>query len=1279
MMISRPVPAGSISDRVKARTRGVTAILGPTNTGKTHFAIERMLSHPTGAIGLPLRLLAREVYARVVEKAGSNAVALITGEEKIKPKSPRYWVATMEAMPRDLDVSFVALDEIQLAADLDRGHVFTDRLLHRRGRDETLIIGAMTMKRAVEQLLPGVTIVSRPRLSKLSFAGEKKLSRLPPRSAIVAFSAEEVYAIAELMRRQRGGAAVVLGALSPRTRNAQVAMYQNGDVDYLIATDAIGMGLNLDLDHVAFAGNRKFDGWHYRGLVPAELGQIAGRAGRHLRDGTFGTTGRCPAFDEDLVEALEDHRFDPIPILQWRNSDLDFASIEDLQASLDRFPDEPGLTRTPLGEDMMVLDIAARDPVVRRAAKTRADVARLWDVCQIPDYRKASPSAHAELALTLYGYVVRAGRIPDTWFAPQLAAFDRTDGDIDMLSARIAQVRTLTYIANRADWLNDPEHWQGVARQLEDRLSDALHEKLAQRFVDRRTSVLMRRLRENAMLEAEITAGGDVLVEGQHVGQLHAFRFTPDPLAAGEAARALNAAAQKALGGEIEQRAERFSAAVDESFALANDGTIRWLGDPVARIAAGDKLLAPQARILADEHLTGPALETVQRRLDLWLAQHIKKHLGVLIELETGEGLEGIARGIAFQVAEALGVLERSRVADEMKALDQTARGALRKLGVRFGAYHIYLPALVKPAPRALAAQLWALRHGGVEIVKGLDEVPHFAASGRTSFAADASVPKGLYRAAGFRVCGARAVRVDILERLADLIRPAIAYRPGTTPGAPPPGTADGDSFVTTVAMTSLAGCSGEDFASILRALGYVLDRRPGPAITVALVPAAPTEPLKPILAAPAEGSHTDDAPPDAQGDAAGPSPTAEQAEGTPVAADPATAADPVAGDETQDIAAASTEEQPPAEAESANQVPGVADHDEAVPAQATTVSDAAAEVAEPADVVEAAAEPSGPSEMEAPAPEAFAPEPSDETQHIAAASTEEQPEAEAESADQVPPGVTDPDEAVPAQAPTVSDAAAEVAEPADAVEAAAEPSGPSEMEAPAPEASAPEASDETQAQPGVDASAEAVPATEAPPGPVLIEVWRPHRSHHQAGRRPERGRARPMGQRPDGARTGEAASEAGSGESRPDRRNGFRPGDRNRDRRPGQPGGPGRERYGRDTAAASPARSDAHDASAAAPLNGPATANATVPANGPAHGDRRNAKDHGRPHRRESGARFDQRRGEDRRPEGARGDGGGQGFATQQRTPRERQPDPNSPFAKLMSLKLELERKKEP
>ncbi|MGC2834190.1 MAG: helicase-related protein, partial [Methylocella sp.] len=824
------------------RASGVNVLLGPTNTGKTHYAIERMLSYSSGMIGLPLRLLAREVYNRAVEKAGTAAVALITGEEKIKPESPRYWVSTVEAMPRDLDLAFVAVDEIQLGADLDRGHVFTDRLLHRRGREETLLIGAATMHRAVRDLLPGARIFARPRLSRLSFAGDKKMTRLPRRSAIVAFSVEDVYAIAEWIRRQCGGAAVVLGALSPRTRNAQVDMYQNGDVDYIVATDAIGMGLNLDVDHIAFAAARKFDGWQHRRLTPAEFGQIAGRAGRHLRDGTFGTTGRCAPFDAELVEALEEHRFDAVRMLQWRNTDLDFSSIAGLAASLDTLPKEQGLIRAPLAEDQMVLDIASRDEKAVRAAKSRADIARLWECCQIPDYRKLSPAAHAELVLSVFGFVVRAGQIPDDWFACHVAAQDRVDGDLDTLSARLAEIRTWTFIANRSGWLRDPAHWQNAARRVEDKLSDALHERLAQRFVDRRTSVLMRRLRENAMLEAKVTPSGDVLVEGQHVGQLNGFCFTADPEAAGEAAKALNAAAQKALASEIEGRAGRVSEAVDEAFLLANDGIIRWLGEPIGKICAGAHVLEPRVSILADEQLTGQALATVQRRLDAWLAQHVAKLLGPLADLEKGEGLDGIARGIAFHAAESLGVLDRARVADEVKSLSQDARAALRKFGVRFGAYHLYLPNLIKPAPRALAAQLYALKHGG-DAVKGLDDVLHLAASGRTSLAAGKDVQRNLYRAAGFRVCEDRAVRVDILERLADLIRPAVSYRPGVSPGDPPPGAADGDGFVVTVAMTSLAGCSGDSFASILRALGYVPEHRKGPPITVALRAAAGLEP----------------------------------------------------------------------------------------------------------------------------------------------------------------------------------------------------------------------------------------------------------------------------------------------------------------------------------------------------------------------------------------------------------------------------------------------------
>jgi ATP-dependent RNA helicase SUPV3L1/SUV3 len=833
MPISFSSPANRDSG---ARGTGVTAVLGPTNTGKTHLAIERMLGHSSGIIGLPLRLLAREVYNKVEARVGADAVALVTGEEKIKPPSPRYWVSTVEAMPRDLDVAFLAIDEVQLGADLERGHVFTDRMLNRRGREETLVLGAQTVRPMIERLLPGAHVLTRPRLSQLSFAGEKKITRLPRRSAIVAFSAEEVYSIAELIRRQRGGAAVVLGALSPRTRNAQVALYQSGDVEYLVATDAIGMGLNLDVDHVAFASDRKFDGYQFRRLNPAELAQIAGRAGRATRDGTFGTTGRCPPFETELAQALESHSFEPVKVLQWRNTALDFSTVGALQASLAETPKQNGLTRAPIAEDILVLEHAARDDEIRSLATTRQAVERLWDVCQVPDYRKIAPATHAELATTLYGFLMREGTIPTDWFARQVEQADRNDGDIDTLSNRIAHIRTWTFAANRPDWLVDPEHWQGVTRAVEDKLSDALHERLTERFVDRRTSVLMRRLRENATLETDISKSGEVVVEGHVIGRLDGFMFTPAASAAGSEAKALAGAAQKALAGEIDARAIRLAHAADGQFVLATDGTMRWVGQPVGKLFAAEETLKPRVRIIADERLTGAPRDAVQARLDLWLKSHIERLLEPLFRLTAAEDITGIARGVAFQLTEALGVLDRQKVADEIKGLEQPARATLRKHGVRFGAYHIYLPALLKPAPRVLATQLWAFKHGGIERNQ-LEAIEQLAASGRTSIAADQEIPKAFYRIAGYRVCGARAVRVDILERLADLIRPALAWRSGGT-SVKPPGATEGFGFTVTGGMTSLTGCSGENFASVLRSLGYRMEKRPKPAAP----PVAPVE-----------------------------------------------------------------------------------------------------------------------------------------------------------------------------------------------------------------------------------------------------------------------------------------------------------------------------------------------------------------------------------------------------------------------------------------------------
>lgn len=937
----------------RAPGAGVTAVLGPTNTGKTHLAIERMLAHSSGVIGLPLRLLAREVYNKIVARVGPEAVALITGEEKIKPKSPRFWVSTVEAMPRDLDVSFLAVDEVQIASDLERGHVFTDRILNRRGRDETLLLGAATMRPIIERLLPGVSMITRPRLSQLEFAGDRKITRQPRRTAIVAFSADEVYAIAELIRRQHGGAAVVLGSLSPRTRNAQVEMFQNGDVDYLVATDAVGMGLNLDVDHVAFASDRKFDGYQFRRLTPSEFAQIAGRAGRATRNGTFGTTGRCGPFEPELVNALQNHTFDSVKVLQWRNSKLDFASLGALQVSLNQSPGHEALTRAPIAEDMRVLDHAARDAEVRDVAHGKAAVERLWEACQVPDYRKLSPAAHAELVTTLYGFLMQKGRIPDAWIATQIDQANRIDGDIDTLSGRIAQVRTWTFVANRPDWLADPEHWQGIAREVENKLSDALHERLTERFVDRRTSVLMRRLRENTSLNTEIGKTGEVIVEGHVIGRLDGFTFAPDAAEAGSDAKALQAAAQAVLAGEINTRAEKLGGAPDDQFVLTSDGTIRWTGDAVARLTAAEEALHPRIRIISDERLTGGPREKVQARLDLWLKTHIEKLLGPMFELSKAEDVTGIARGIAYQLVEALGVLERPKIANELKDLDQPSRAVLRKYGVRFGAYHIYFPGILKPAARALAALLWALKQDNVDL-SSLSGAQHLASSGRTSFPVDKQLPRDAYRVLGYKQAGERAVRVDILERLADLIRPALAWRENAS-GEKPAGAFDGRSFVVTQAMTSLTGSAGEDFASVLRALGYRMEKRaplpPKPVVAAAETPAAEAS-----AEAPAELTAVETPVEDSAIEAAPEPVTVEDAPGMelhdePAHEEPTLEASPEAPVTPEDAPGIA----PPAE-EAAAPIEAAA---EAAPAEtAATEAAASADAAVPAEAVATPAEP---------------------------------------------------------------------------------------------------------------------------------------------------------------------------------------------------------------------------------------------------------------------------------------------------------------------------------
>ncbi|HPG88194.1 MAG TPA: helicase-related protein, partial [Hyphomicrobium sp.] len=696
----------------EARIRNVTAVLGPTNTGKTHLAIERMLGHESGMIGLPLRLLAREVYDKIKARVGADKVALITGEEKIKPDKARYWVSTVEAMPRDIDVEFLAIDEIQLCGDLERGHVFTDRLLHARGKSETLLLGAQTMREAINDLIPGANFISRPRLSKLTYSGEKKITRLPARSAIVAFSTQEVYAIAELIRRQRGGAAVVLGALSPRTRNAQVELYQSGDVEFIVATDAIGMGLNLDVDHVAFSATRKFDGQNHRSLTAGEIGQIAGRAGRYMNDGTFGVTGGAEPLDADLVERLESHNFDSVRLLQWRNRKLDFGSLDRLYDSLKEFPREARLARARTADDLAALEAAMADREITAMATTPSAVEKLWDVCQVPDYRKISGQTHNELVGALYKYVAQgSGHIPEDWFAKQVALADRTDGDIDTLATRIAHIRTWTFVANRPDWLKDPGHWQQRTRTIEDSLSDALHERLTQRFVDRRTSALMKGMRDKDELNADIAEDGAITVENHFVGRLKGFRFTPDTAEDGIHGKATRQAATQVLTRELGMRVRRVAAAPNDAFKVTRDARILWRDDEVASLEATDDPLAPSITLLVDENLGEADREKVLTRLQTWLKDIIAEKLKPLADMSAATDLQGLARGVAFRLKENFGVLRRESVADEINALDQAARADLRKYGLRFGAFNIFFPLMLKPAAADLAATLWLLKY----------------------------------------------------------------------------------------------------------------------------------------------------------------------------------------------------------------------------------------------------------------------------------------------------------------------------------------------------------------------------------------------------------------------------------------------------------------------------------------------------------------------------------------------------------------------------------------
>ncbi|MCE0503765.1 disulfide oxidoreductase [Roseivivax sp. GX 12232] len=776
----------------------VAAILGPTNTGKTHYAIERMLGYRTGMIGLPLRLLAREVYDKIVAARGPSVVALVTGEERIVPPRAAYWVCTVEAMPEGMGTDFVAIDEIQLCADPERGHVFTDRLLRMRGTHETLFMGSDTMRGPIAELVPGCEFMRRERMSQLSYTGSKKTSRIKPRTAIVGFSVENVYAIAELLRRQKGGAAVVMGALSPRTRNAQVSLYQNGEVDYLVATDAIGMGLNLDIDHVAFSSLVKFDGRRMRPLAPNELAQIAGRAGRGMRDGTFGVTGEAPPLEDEVAEAICNHRFTPLRKLQWRNPKLSFGTPEALIASLEAASEDPLLLKAREADDLKALkELATRAEIRARASDARS-VQLLWDVCRIPDFRGISQAEHAGLLDVIFRHLHERGTVPDDFIARQVHRIDRVDGDIDMLSKRLAYIRTWTYVAQRRGWVSDETHWRDRTRAVEDRVSDALHERLTQRFVDRRTSVLLRRLKQKEALLAEVNDKGEVTVEGEFIGRLEGFRFRQDKDAKGEEAKTLKSASLQALAPHFHLRADRFYNAPDTEIDFTEQGGLMWGEQAVGKLERGDDPMKPRVAAFVDDEAGPEVRQKVERRLQHFIDRKVAALFEPLMNIQRDEALTGLAKGFGFQMIEAMGVIPRAKVADEVKALDQEARGALRKHGIRFGQFTIFMPLLLKPAPTRLRLVLWSL-------AQGRDTFPEAPPPGLVTVPADQGTPQDEFAIMGYRKAGTRAIRIDMLERLADLVRVEDSR----------------GGFEATADMLSITGLTLEQFADLMEGLGY--------------------------------------------------------------------------------------------------------------------------------------------------------------------------------------------------------------------------------------------------------------------------------------------------------------------------------------------------------------------------------------------------------------------------------------------------------------------------
>ena len=779
----------------------ITAVLGPTNTGKTYFAIETMLSFESGMIGFPLRLLAREVYDKVIKKINPNKVALITGEEKIIPSNAKYYLCTVESMPIDKNLEFVAVDEIQMCADHERGHIFTDRLLNLRGEKLTMFLGSNTIKTIISKLDADIEFIKKERLSKLSYVGHKKISRIDRKSAVIAFSTEEVYAIAELIRRQKGGAAIVMGSLSPRTRNSQVELYQSGDVDFLVATDAIGMGINMDLDHIFFSNIKKFDGKKLRRLNLSEIGQIAGRAGRYLNDGSFGITGDCSKINSDEIESLETHKFDEIRTIFWRNSNLNFNNTNNLLKSLDEKPKEEWLRRIHECEDEKVLKYFFKNLDKYKITNNQKVLNLLWECCQIPDFVKKTYGHHLEVVSKVFAFLNSAkGKITNKYMKEQLSFLDKLDGNIDSISNRIANVRTWAYVSNKVNWVENQDYWVERTKSLEDKLSDKLHDELTKSFIDKRASVLARGLKQDVIFNTKIINNKKVVIDDQFIGELKGLKL--DLYLKAEALdtdiKSLKKAARQSLSSEFQNRIKQIIST--ESIELKDDFKIYWREFPIAKLLPGKDYLKPELNLIIDDMIETIEQKKLQIFLEKWINKKIHLILKNLIDLKNSKDNKSTIRALSYQLYENNGVVKREEVLEYIKVLDQKERKILRDIGVKFGRYHIYLDRLLKPEAVSLRLILWKNFYQ-----KHFDFKP--PTFGLNFLESKKSLNKNFMLICGFEKFDNFFVRIDILERLFVQIINSNPEKKNEIKLKPE--------------MLNLLGCSKDNFLILIKKMNY--------------------------------------------------------------------------------------------------------------------------------------------------------------------------------------------------------------------------------------------------------------------------------------------------------------------------------------------------------------------------------------------------------------------------------------------------------------------------